>query len=64
MKKVKNILLPYEKKWVAISKDNSQVVASGNSIKEVEKKVKKLKEKDIEILYVTPFDQYLTPLCK
>ena len=59
-KQIKNILFPYERKWVALSSNRSKVIMSGPNLKEV---TNKLKDKDAIITYVLPFDGYYSPLC-
>lgn len=56
-----HMLLPYEKKWVALNSDRSKVITSGLSIKEVTSKLEKRKEKDIILTYVLPFDGSYAP---
>jgi len=53
------IFLPYEDKWVALNKDQSKVIASGASIKIVEKKLSKQNNKDVFITYVLPFQRMI-----
>jgi len=62
MKKfLKNPLLPFENKWVALSADRKKVVASGRTIKELDKNLIKQKIKDVILTKVLPFDQVLSP---
>lgn len=51
-----NLLLPYENKWVALTPDRKAVVASAKNIKDLDKKVKALKQSE-EVIYhhVMPF---------
>lgn len=56
-----NILLKYEDKWVALTPDRKAVVASGKTLEEVAKKLKKVKRDDVIFHYVPPFDGTLAP---
>lgn len=58
---IKNILIPYENKWVALSPDRKKVVASGNTVQDVDKKLKKMKNKSVVITKVLPFDKTYSP---
>ena len=58
-----NLLFPYVDKWVALNNDKTKVVASGGTIKEVEYKLAKNKQKASEPMYVAPFDKYFVPIC-
>lgn len=60
MKKINNPLLNYEKKWVALTPDNKKVVASAKSADTLLKKVDRLKDKNVILLWVPPFDQVLS----
>lgn len=59
-RKLVDLLVKYENKWVALSPDNKKVVASGSSVEGVVKKLKNLKKQGV-LLKVTPFDTYLSP---
>lgn len=68
MKKVTNIaknrfelLKEFQNKWVAFNKDYSRILASGNSSQEIDKKMRKVREKASVIEYVIPFDQTISP---
>lgn len=63
---MKNLIKTYGKyagKWVALSISNQEIVASGDSVKEVENKIKLSKSiyKDLVITFVTPLDGSLAP---
>lgn len=58
---IKNILTPYENKWVALSSDRKKVVTAGNTIKEVDRKLKKMKNKTAILSRVLPFDKSYSP---
>lgn len=60
MKQIKNPLINYENKWVAMTPDYSKVVKSANNPKELEKKLIKHKIKDVVLLKVSPF-KYFSP---
>jgi len=59
---VKNIYSKYQKKWVALSPDRSQVLGVGKTLKEAQKKLK-ADDKNAIITYVLPFDTGFTPVC-
>lgn len=54
-------LIKYVNKWVAIIPKTNEVVASGNSVREVEQKVSKKHLKEAVITFVTPPDMSLAP---
>lgn len=54
-------LLSNQNKWIAVSSDKSRVLAAGKSIREIEKKLEKLGQKDAVITFVPPADRYLSP---
>lgn len=56
-----NPLTPFEAKWVALSPDRKRVVASGNTAKEVDVKLKKMKRDDAILTMVLPFDKVYSP---
>lgn len=60
MKPIKNPLLGYENKWVAITTDYSKVVESANKPEELEKKLIKQKIKNVVLMKVDPF-KYFSP---
>ncbi len=62
-KKRYELLRKFEKKWVALDKNSSKVLASGKTIEEVEKGLKRIKEKPSAIEYVMPFNSYFSPSC-
>ena len=60
---MKNIFLPYERKWVAVTTDNKKVIAAD---KDFEKLVKKLEKQNVKkteaiLTWVFPFDSYISP---
>jgi len=61
MRKRANPLAHYENKWVALSPDNRKVVASGTTVKEVDQKLRRLKNKDAVLTKVISFDSFLSP---
>lgn len=63
-KKRFKLLRNFEKKWVALNKSDSKVLASGITIEEVEKKIKKIKVRPTTIEYVIPFNSYFSPSCQ
>ncbi len=60
MKQIKNPLLNYENKWVAITKDYSKVIESADKAEDLEKKLIKQKIKNVILMKVTPF-KYFSP---
>ncbi len=56
-----NILLPYENKWVAITFDGKKVVASASTVKELDRKLKKVKNEKVMLTKVLPFDVAYSP---
>lgn len=57
-------LIKYENKWVAFSGDREEILASGDTVDSVLKKLDKLKIKDSIISFITPADYSLSPLCQ
>ena len=55
-------LLSNQNKWVAVSFDRSDILATGKSIKEVEDKLVKLSSKNAIITFIPPADKYISPL--
>ncbi len=49
------ILLPFENKWVALSKDSKQVLGAGKTLKQAEKQAEKTRKRFF-FLKVPPFD--------
>lgn len=60
MRKISNPLINYENKWVALSSDRKKVLAAADSVKQLEKKARKLKKK-VVFTWVPPFDRVLAP---
>lgn len=63
MNKIKNPMMDYENKWVALSSDKTRVVAAGSSIKQLEKKLKGFKKDEVILTFVPPFDAVLSLQC-
>ncbi len=61
---IQNPLINYENKWVALTPDRKTVIAAGRSYKEVDKKLKKMKQEDVILTFVPPFDTFLSPNVK
>lgn len=57
-------LLKHTEKWIATKDDYRSVLASGDSIEEVEQKLKKEKIKGATLTYITSPDKYISPLCQ
>ena len=60
MKSIKNPLLNYENKWVAMSKDYSKVIESADRPQDLERKLIEQKIKNVVLMKVTPFN-YFSP---
>lgn len=56
-----SILLNYENKWVALSKDRSRVVDAARNLDSLFKRLSKSKKKDVILHFVPPFNSYLSP---
>jgi len=54
------ILLKYENKWVALSKDRSKVLYAAKSLDHLFKLLPKSKKNDVILHFVPPFDGYLS----
>lgn len=54
------ILLNYENQWVALSKDRSKVVYAAKNLDKLFQILSKVKNKDLILHYVPPFDGYLS----
>lgn len=55
-----NILLNYENKWVALSKDRSKVLYASKSLDSLLKQVSELENKDVILHFVPPFDGHMS----
>lgn len=60
MPKFSSPLLNYENKWVALSNNNKKVLASANTIPELEKKLRDVSSKKFVLTFVPPFDKVLS----
>jgi hypothetical protein len=58
---VNNPLVNYENRWVALTLDRKTVLSFGNSVKELDRKLKTLKQKKVIITKVFPFDCQISP---
>jgi len=56
-----DLVLPYQNKWVAITPDNTEVLASGKTYKEVDMELKKKKINDAILSFILPFDKSYSP---
>lgn len=54
-------LLSYVNKWVALTHDKKEVVASASDLKQLDVKVKKARLKDVIYHYVLPPDKSFSP---
>jgi len=59
--KIINPLIPFENMWVALSLDRKKVVASGATVKELEKKMNEIGNCEVVFTKVLPFDQFYSP---
>lgn len=55
------ILLNYENKWVALSRDRSKVLYAAKSLDHLFKLLPKSKKNDVILHFVPPFNTYLSP---
>lgn len=60
MSKFSSPLLNYEKKWVALTNDNKRVLASADTIEDLEGKLKKISSKKFTLTWIPPFDKVLS----
>lgn len=54
-------LLKYQNKWVALNEARTKILASGSTIKEIEKKIAQIKEKNVVVTYILPQDRLYAP---
>ena len=57
-------LAKYEDQYIALSQNRVQIVASGKTVNELEKKLKKMKVTSINIEYISPINASISPLCQ
>lgn len=57
-------LAEHANEYIAVTTKNTDIIASGKTIKELEKKLEKQKIKNIIIQYVPPVDKFLSPVCR
>ncbi len=57
-------ILKHADKWIATKDSYKVVLASGESIEEVERKLKKQNIKGATLTYITSPDKYISPLCQ
>ena len=60
-KDLSKILEPFENEWVAISSDQDNVLASGESLREVESKLDKSQIHEVIFYKVPPFSSVFIP---
>jgi len=58
-----NKLAQFEDQYVAFASNRSKVLASGATIKEVEKKLKTHNISDVVISYIPSLSKYIAPIC-
>lgn len=56
-----NILIKFENKWVALSKDRSKVLYAAKSLDHLFKLLPKSKKNDVILHFVPPLHTYLSP---
>jgi hypothetical protein len=56
------VITPYEDKWVALSSDQTTVVSSGDTLKEVESHLDPQQLSAVIFMRVPPFDKLFIPL--
>jgi hypothetical protein len=56
------VIKPYEDKWVALSADQTKVVSSGDTLKEVEAHLDPQQISEVIFMRVPPFDKLFIPL--
>ncbi len=63
MTKASKILLPYEKKWVALNAKRDRVLASANDVKTLAEKLRRMKiaRGQAVMTWVFPFDSSFSP---
>ena len=64
MSKIKNPLINYENKWVALNSNYSKVVESADTFESLKRKLDKVGRKKIVVTKVLPFDTILAPNVK
>ena len=57
-------MIPFENMWVALTPDSRGVIASGRTIKELEKKVDKIGNHEAVFTKVLPFGKFYSPQCE
>lgn len=60
-RKITNPLIPFENQWVLLTPDRSKVIASAATIKELNKKLRKVETKDAICTKVFSFDRVFSP---
>ena len=56
-------LSKYDNQYIAISKDKAKILAAGKTIKQLDKKLEKMKIEGVIIHYVPPMDVALSLIC-
>lgn len=54
-------LLNYQNKWVALNEGRTKILASGSTIKEVERKISRLQQKNVVVTHILPQDRLYAP---
>ena len=58
-----NILLKFENKWVALSKDRSKVLYAAKTLNDLFKRIPEIKKDDVILHFVPPFNGTLSMKC-
>ena len=58
---LKEILKPFENKWVALSPDETEVVSSGDTLTEAESKLNEKEKHEVVFFKVIPFTVGIAP---
>lgn len=54
-------LLNYQNKWVALNEERTKILTSGATIKEVERKISRLKVENVVVTHILPKDRLYAP---
>ena len=60
-REINNPLIPFENQWVLLAPDRSKVIASGATIKKLNKKLDKVESRDAICTKVLSFDRVFSP---
>lgn len=57
-------LAKHENSYIAVTEDNTKILAAAKSIKELESRLQDLQIKNAVIRYIGPLNKFLAPLCR